>query len=666
MPRKSARRNHHHHSSNGQQPAEDEAEERVAGGAAGAARQLPAHIRDRQRAVAEREAARLARPERRAASTLGHADRKKSAVTSTPFGILSNSSSKKHYDDIDNNHETTWCGPFTIARQMIAGREQAKREREAELEPDENARMRHPLDAVMEQLEEERQQKAHPSLLWKSRANIPDLANENNTHKKKKPRLPTMERKKLPSLYQLCINFVVSNFEHVESLGQVDHSIRTTIAHELAGLNQLDHAALKALVEPGMEALELIDCADIPQEALCEALQQTPTLRYLILDQAGRCFGPKSVETILNPYHKRHSATSKPEPIPLFALNVGGAYLLRDSDAARLTSALSSTLQSLAFKACSLLGTELCQSVYNTFSQPSHTLLEFALEDMTLNRTQWELLAGLQGEDGVRTADNHQNMEPWQRHLKSLTLKRVTGLKDDIVIPLIQGAPDLEHLDLSDNFDLTDDCLSTVRSHATSSLRSLHLSQLRQLTHIGLETLFTPGLENMAPPPQLKIVNLNHLDEEAVTDHVMELILQAASRKPTGKSDGSLITAAESSGLSLLGGMKRIEVQSSAITDHTLELIAATCAKTLEHLNVSFCSQISDKGLGYLVDQVGSQLEQVQIWGNAQITQDFWNGHSRVFDAGNTNCGTNSDSVIVPLQITGAWMKKSGVASIRT
>ena len=85
-------------------------------------RQLPEHVRNRQRAVAEREAARLARPERRAQATLGHADRKKSAVTSTPFGILA---SRSTTTAAAGSQDTTWCGPFTVARQMLAARDQA-------------------------------------------------------------------------------------------------------------------------------------------------------------------------------------------------------------------------------------------------------------------------------------------------------------------------------------------------------------------------------------------------------------------------------------------------------------------------------------------------------------------------------------------------------------
>ena len=46
-------------------------------------------IRERSRAVAEREASRLARPDQPAeSSSLGHASRKISGVSSTPFGMM--------------------------------------------------------------------------------------------------------------------------------------------------------------------------------------------------------------------------------------------------------------------------------------------------------------------------------------------------------------------------------------------------------------------------------------------------------------------------------------------------------------------------------------------------------------------------------------------------
>jgi hypothetical protein len=73
---------------------------------------LPEAVRQRNRAVAEREASRLARPEPRRVGRLVPASRKKSAVTSTPSGYHASIRA-------DDTQEEEWCGPFSVARQMI-------------------------------------------------------------------------------------------------------------------------------------------------------------------------------------------------------------------------------------------------------------------------------------------------------------------------------------------------------------------------------------------------------------------------------------------------------------------------------------------------------------------------------------------------------------------
>jgi hypothetical protein len=72
-------------------------------------RVLPEAVRQRNRAVAEREASRLARPENRRVGRLGHASRQKSAVMSVPVGVHH----RKNHDD-----DEEWCGPFSVARQV--------------------------------------------------------------------------------------------------------------------------------------------------------------------------------------------------------------------------------------------------------------------------------------------------------------------------------------------------------------------------------------------------------------------------------------------------------------------------------------------------------------------------------------------------------------------
>jgi hypothetical protein len=79
----------------------------------GGDREIPQSMRQRNRAVAEREASRLARPEPRRVGKLGHASRKKSAVTSTPSGYNYAANREESKQEVEE-----WCGPFSVARQV--------------------------------------------------------------------------------------------------------------------------------------------------------------------------------------------------------------------------------------------------------------------------------------------------------------------------------------------------------------------------------------------------------------------------------------------------------------------------------------------------------------------------------------------------------------------
>jgi hypothetical protein len=83
-----------------------------------------------------------------------------------------------------------------------------------------------------------------------------------------------------------------------------------------------------------------------------------------------------------------------------------------------------------------------------------------------------------------------------------------------------------------------------------------------------------------------------------------------------------------------------------------MEQLVATSASTLEELNVSFCHQLTNQGLGYLVDNCGRQLTSVQIWGNAQITDEFLDVNERV----------NDPDLLI---IVGGWIKKETSRTIR-
>ena len=307
---------------------------------------------------------------------------------------------------------------------------------------------------------------------------------------------------------------------------------------------------------------------------------------------------------------------------------IGGAYLLKDDDAANIIAGIQGTLQSVGFKACPLLGENLCNSLLNS---KELRLRELSLEDLKFSDQAWSTL--------VEAATTTQF---WSSHLESLRLRRLDGLTDEKLESLLAKPSALAALDLGLNYHLSDASLAAIRaSHSCGSLSELRLPGLKLLTATGLEALFT-HIPNMGPPPRLKLLDLGQCDHEAVTDPVIELVAQASAPAPSVAPTRSSYTS----------GLAHLNIQgSSLVTDNSLEVLVATCGQTMAELSVSFCTQLTDQGLGYFVDKCGMQLKTLEVWGLAQLSEVFFDGHKRVKDPS--------------LRIVGAWMKANSVFAIR-
>jgi hypothetical protein len=226
--------------------------------------------------------------------------------------------------------------------------------------------------------------------------------------------------------------------------------------------------------------------------------------------------------------------------------------------------------------------------------------------------------------------------------MKSLKLRQIECVDDEVVLAILDAIDgSLEAIDLSHNHNLTDDALSGIRRcNKNGALHSLQLCELKNLTEAGLETFFTLDITGLPPPPMLKKLILNNCDHEAVTDRVMELATKCSSMNREAVTET----------LSTMGGLVHVGIHGSSCTDRTMESLAATSAKTLKELDVCFCPLISDKGLGYLVSKAYN-LSTIHIWGCAQVTDEFLDGHSRVGDCS--------------FEIIGAWMKQNRVFSVK-
>eukprot|EP00985_Skeletonema_marinoi_P019014 scaffold10763_cov108-Skeletonema_marinoi.AAC.2 len=568
-------------------------------------------MRERSRAVAEREASRLARPDVSLASRkLGHASKTKSAVSSTPFGQLMKSS-KGSGGTTNNNEAQEWCGPFSVARQMIAAREDARKLRLQQTEEGENDnKEHHPLDHVMEEAKLQQQRKENPSMNWISRrhrtGNTNDATNNSNYYVKRRKRF----------------------HQQKELMGLGGNS------------GKMNGAAFDVLAEEGVETLELVDCAQVTQDQFCDAIKVLIPmgLRAILLQHCGRCFGGEAVNTIVG---------MKSDEIQLFALSLSGAFLLSDDDLSQLIGATSRTLSSIDLTACPLIGPQFCNAIGEHFSSSigdvTNCLLELSLEDIPLKKEALLTLGA--ASDALR-------------NLKSLKLKSIEAVDDEVVEIILNSIDEgsLEGIDLSSNSQLTDEVLSSIRRRGTN-LRSLQLSGLRNLSAIALEAFFTP-IEDLPSPPMLRKLDLSHCSHDEINDAVVMLAAKASSFRSLADAVNNEIEISSSvnpeslvSEITNSLGLVHVNVSGSSVSDKSMEMLAATCKSSLEELDVGFCAGVSDKGLGYLVSKVARQLSKIHVWGCAQITEDFLDGHDRVDEGG--------------LEIVGVWMKKSGGRSLR-
>jgi len=500
----------------------------------------PAQLREIQRAVAEREAARLARP-----------------VSSTPFGQLKRTA--------DGAQE--YWGPFRVARELILKRERLKREKEEEEKEEDSENTS--TDTV-QQLEEEEDSSEHPSKKWRSSLSTTcDGEGQYSKRQRRWDQWVAHRRMPVPSLFQLCVNFLVDNIDHLESLGDVDGDVRAAIAHALVASSKLNASTLPKLLGTSLDHLELVDASQLESVHLSQALQNQHLLSTVIIDQAGRSFEQKAVQALSQAKSLKH-------------ISVGGAYLLTDSDMAQLVDA-STSLKTLECKACPLLSTEFCSAVAD-----SKSLQSLAIEDLPFEETHLKSLGRLSS-------------------LTSLRLTRLAGLNDETLVPFLQD--ELRSLDVSHSQMLTDISLSNIRRFCGPSLKHLMLAGLRSCTATGFEVFFMDS-EEMGKAPDLQELDLGRCEHDAITDEVVKGAVTASNGLVKLNLQGSVV-----------------------LTDSALECIASNAKHSLQKLDVSFCGSITDSGMGHLVDSVGRQFEKLVIWGCAQLTDDFLDGHKRVNDS---------------------------------
>ncbi|GMI08637.1 hypothetical protein TrLO_g12642 [Triparma laevis f. longispina] len=565
--------------------------------------------------VAERAGARFARPE--PAQPVAIPSSSSHQASSTPFGQV-------RRDPTPNNGES-WCGPFSVARQMIEKREEAKIKREAKLRKKENGEASdsddnddenvpaNPLDALVNAQSAARLLQSNPSLSWTPKFKALLNTDKPTNQYLDRQRQSTLNPLSVKSLSSICVDFLVSNFDCIESLGGVDSRARNQISSSLVDVSRLDDAAVAILAGAqeidgesgggaGVTSLEIPDASNVTPVNLKKIIgvlfQPFSGVHAIVIGHAGLAFNKDAAKEL-------QGRTEDPQS-HVEVLSISGAFVLKDAEIAPILTQNKDELRSLTLNSCPLISDGVCSALNSLVSLSELSLSHCPFTLKQLKNIAWEKLGCL----------------------RSLDLSS-TKLDDAVIEGFCGVSMSLSHLNLGTT-KISDKALALLRSSFGGSLKSLSLDDCHNITKAGLLVFFTPST-NLGATVSLRRVSLGNLGD-VVDDDLVKLIFETADIRSGGN------------------GVVFADLKGSTLSDRSLEAMVEHAGTSLEHLDLSFCHSISDAGAGYLCSKAGRQFKILKLWGLQQLSDDFFDGHGR--HAGG-------------FQIEGAWMdgrRKGGQA----
>ena len=207
--------------------------------------------KERNRRVAEKAIGNLARSTIKDEPT----DTSRSSslpVSSTPTGIS--------YAPSKEDNAENWPGPWSTARVMLKKREEVKQKR---------------LAAIAEKLEgkviEDEGVDIYESRLSKLQWNSSVKSSVFS------------KCRCIPSLSEICLDFLALNFDSISDLGNLPNEIRDKLALKLVCERKLSPNAVVALAVPGSYTFSIPDCSNISESVLIEVTPPRISAYYLLI-----------------------------------------------------------------------------------------------------------------------------------------------------------------------------------------------------------------------------------------------------------------------------------------------------------------------------------------------------------------------------------------------
>ncbi|KAL1805189.1 hypothetical protein ACET3Z_028257 [Daucus carota] len=371
----------------------------------------------------------------------------------------------------------------------------------------------------------------------------------------------------VPMLLELCLRTLTKNADALTSLDYVPDVLRHKLSHMLCDMRRMNSHFLELLVRGSPAEIRIRDCSWLSEEDFTKifAGADINNLAVLQLDQCGRCMPDYILYSTLG---------RSPNCLPLLTtLSLKGACRLSD---AGLNTLLSSApaLRSVNLSQCSLLTIDSMNSIADSLGS---ALRELYIDDC-------------ESIDPILMLPALSKLE----HLEVLSLAGLHAVCDDFICQLIAlRGHNLKELVLADCVNLTDLSLKII-SKSCTGMRALDLSNLCKLTDIALGYLANG----------CQLIRTLKLRRNVFSDEALAAYLEISGASLEELSLNNVGKVAQNTAVSL-----------------------AKCSKYLQHLDISFCRNLSDEAVGLVADSCLS-LKTLKLFGCTQITNLFLDGHS--------------------------------------
>ncbi|CAN8270410.1 unnamed protein product [Cochlearia groenlandica] len=372
---------------------------------------------------------------------------------------------------------------------------------------------------------------------------------------------------KAPSLQELSLRVLVKNADAITSLDYVPDAFKVKICQLLCDSRRMDVHVLDLLVRGSPTEICVPDCSWLTEEVFTDCFKDcdTSNLMILQLDQCGRCMPDYVLQSTL---------AKSPKSLPvLSSLSLSGACRLSDVGL-RILVSVAPAIRSINLSQCSLLT-----------SSSIHTLsdsLRSVLRELYINECQ-----------NVDLKHIMPALKKFEK-LEVLSLVDIPSVKGRLLKEFVTARGHaLKQLILTNSVKLTDSSVKDI-SENCPNLTVLDLANVYKLTDFALGYL-----ANGCQALEKLFFCRNSFSDEAVAAFV------------------------ETAG----GSLTELSLNNVKKVGHNTASSLAKHSGMLQILDVSWCRDMSNDSLGYIVDNCSS-LKVLKLFGCTQVTDVFVGGYS--------------------------------------